>query len=189
MLGNRVAGPPRGGDQISHHRAAALALAAALAAGCAPPVVTASEAGRARDERDAAALAATLRRLPLVREVHVTLTRPVADPLSGSAPAPAAAAALLLHDPRASSSELAQDARALIAAAAPEVAPERLAVLARPSAPPPVLATVGPFSVARQSRPALVAALVGLLGLCAVLAGVLAWRERRALGEDAAGEA
>lgn len=181
MLGNRVAGSLRGGGQISLHRWAALAMCAALGASCAPPVDTPSEAAHARDQRDAAALAQTLRRLPLVREVHVTLTRPVADPLAGVAPAPAAAAVLLLHDPRASSAALAQDARALVAAAAPEVPAPRLTVLARPSEPPPVLATVGPFSVARDSRPALLAALVGLLGACAALAGLLAWRERSRL--------
>lgn len=184
MLGNRAAGSPWVGDQISLRPGGlALALAAALAA-CAPPVGTPSEAAYARDQRDAAALAATLRRLPLVREVHVTLTRPVADPLSGIAPAPAAAAALVVHDPRASSAALAQDVRALVAAAAPEVPAQRLTVLTRPSEPPPVLATVGPFSVARESRSALLAALLGLLGLCAALAGALAWRERGRLAAE-----
>lgn len=186
MLGNRAAGSPRLGGQISHHLAA-LALGGLLCAGCAPPVASPGEAAHARDQRDAAALAETLRRLPLVREVHVTLTRPVADPLSGIAPAPAAAAALVVHDPRASSAALAEDVRTLVAAAAPEVPAQRLAVITRPSEPPPVLAQVGPFSVARESRPALLAALVGLLGLCAALAGALAWRERRALmnGDEA----
>ena len=158
--------------------ATALAVAAALAA-CAPTVETPADAAHRRDLRDAAAIAAQLARLPMVTHADVVLRRPVADPLRAAPPAAATAAVLLVHEARAAGGSLVADARALVAGAAPEVAPEHLTVVARPAAPPVVLAPVGPFRVAASSRPGLVATLVALLALCAGLGVTLAWRERQ----------
>lgn len=168
-------------------------------AGCAPSVETPAEAGYRRDLRDAERLAAQLRQLPAVREAHVTLTRPVVDPLrqpaapNASTPpgtsAPPGAAAILLSldgalDGAAEAEALARDARALALAVAPELPPSAVAVVARAKEPPPVLSKVGPFEVARRSRAPLLAALLGLLAACAGLGLTLAVRER---GRRAAG--
>ncbi len=179
---------------------AGLALLAAAwlpLAGCAPSVETPAEAGYRRDLRDAERLAAQLRQLPSVREAHVTLTRPVADPLrqpaaasastppgtSAASAASAGAAAILLSLDgalvgAAEADALARDARALALAVAPELPPSAVAVVARAKEPPPVLAKVGPFEVARRSRAPLLAALLGLLAACAGLGLTLAVRER-----------
>ncbi len=169
---------------------AGLALLAATSlplTACAPSVETPAEAGYRRDLRDAARLAAQLRHLPSVREAHVTLTRPVVDPLrqpaapSASAPPGAAAILLSLDGALAGAAEadaLARDARALALAVAPELPPAAISVVARAKEPPPVLAKVGPFEVARRSRAPLLAALLGLLAACAGLGITLALRER-----------
>jgi hypothetical protein len=151
---------------------------------CAPTVDTPAEASYRRDLRDAERIAAQLRHLPLVREAHVTLTRPAEDPLRPSGAAtPTASASVVLdvdlsREGGADAAALTADARALVTAVAPEVAPAAVTVLARPPEPAPVLTRVGPFAVARRSRGPLLAALLGLLALCAGLGATLAARER-----------
>lgn len=171
---------------------ALLAAAALPLAACTPSVETPAEAGYRRDLRDAERLAAQLRHLPSVREAHVTLTRPVVDPLRqpaapsafppGTSAASGAAAILLSLDGAlvgaAEADALARDARALALAVAPELPPSAVAVVARAEEPPPVLSKVGPFEVARRSRAPLLAALLGLLAACAGLGITLAVRER-----------
>lgn len=181
--------PPRLAALARSLPSAGLALLAAASlplAACAPSVETPAEAGYRRDLRDAERLAAQLRHLPAVREAHVTLTRPVVDPLrqpaAPSADPPGAAAILLSLDGAlagaAETDALARDARALALAIAPELPPSAVAVVARAKEPPPVLARVGPFEVARRSRAPLLAALLGLLAACAGLGITLALRER-----------
>lgn len=172
-----------------------VALACALPA-CAPTVETPVEAAYRRDLRDAERVAAQLRQLPRVQSAHVTLTRPADDPLRRpDAPraAPSASAVLVLApdvrrpdkgdaaaapDAAAIPVALATDVRALVAAVAPEIAAERVTVVARPAAPPIELRRVGPFEVTRASRRPLLAALLALLALCAALGATLALRER-----------
>lgn len=115
----------------------------------------------------------------MVLDAGVTLTRAVEDPLRDPAPPPPPSASVVLAlDARAAPGALDADARALVAAVAPEVPAASVTVLARPVAPPPVLARLGPFEVARASRTPLLAALLGLLALCAGLGSALALRER-----------
>jgi hypothetical protein len=171
-------------------RALPLLLAALCSLGaCSPSVDTPAEAGYRRDLRDAERVAAQLRHLPMVRQAHVTLTRPVVDPLrptaiAAGAPESAAATASVVLEVDAAreggvdTAALTADARALVTAVAPELAPAAVTVIARNAAPPPVLAKVGPFDVARRSRGPLLAALLGLLALCAGLGATLAARER-----------
>lgn len=162
---------------------------------CAPTVETPAEAAYRRDLRDAERIAAQLRQLPRVRSAHVTLTRPADDPLrspDATRPAPSASAVLVLApDVRrpdnadhgalpdgTTSAALTTDVRALVAAVAPEISLERVAVVARPAAPPVELHRVGPFEVTRDSRRPLLAALLVLLVICAALGATLALRER-----------
>jgi type III secretory pathway lipoprotein EscJ len=158
---------------------AIVACAVTAPPSCVPTVETPDQAGQRRDLRDADQIAQQLARVPMVQRAHVTLTRPVVDPLHASArePTPASASAVVLIDPRADGNAISTDVRALVTAIAPEIRADRITVIARPSAPPPLLARLGPFSVARSSRPALLATLIGLLALCAGLGLTMAVRE------------
>lgn len=185
MHGNRAATLRHGPRAILLACVAGVACAASVA--CAPTVESPAEAGHRRDLRDAAIIAQQLGHVPLVQAAHVTLTRPTADVLRGEpGAAPASASVVLVHDARAEAAALTRDARALVTAVAPEVTSARIAVVTRPSAPPPVLAAVGPFQVAAGSRSGVMAALVALLAACAGLGITLAVRERsRRLGGSA----
>lgn len=172
MPGNRAT--------TSLHALAAIALATlAAGAACAPPVTTPAEAARTRDRDDSEALAAQLGHLPTVRSAHVLVRRPVVDPLRAQPAEPASASVLLVLEPGAVPGPALEHARALAAAALPELTAARLAIVAEPAAPPVKLATVGPFRVAASSRVGLLATLVLLLLGWAALGGLLVLRERR----------
>jgi type III secretory pathway lipoprotein EscJ len=153
----------------------ALALMVAIAA-CAPRLDGPVEAQRTVDRDDADQLAAALAELPGAVRAHVTLHRPVRDPLTGATTSPAASALIVIDD-RADPAAVVAAARRLVHAAVPEIAEPAIAV--EIGASRPELARVGPFTVAAGDRPALVATLAVLLAAVAGLAGWLAWRYRR----------
>jgi hypothetical protein len=146
--------------------------------GCTPTIDTPEEAARQRDLRDADRVVQQLLRVPMIERASVTLTRGAADPLRAFVPPAPAASAVIQIDARAEPSVIAADVRAVVTAVAPEITGDRVTVIARPRAPLPQLVQVGPFAVARGSRAALLAALLGLLALCAGLGVSLALRER-----------
>lgn len=152
-------------------------IAALVLASCAPRVDGPLERQQITDRADAERLAAQLTALPGALDARVTLRRPVADPL-GTQPAAAATAALLvIVDDRADRAAIAEAARALAGAIAPEI--ERPTVLVEVGAVRPELAKVGPFTVEASSRGPLRASLAIALALIAGLAGWIAWLYRR----------
>jgi hypothetical protein len=182
-----VSRPARGADPTREARAAPalrwplpLLCAAALLAGlaCTPTLDTPEDAAHHRDLRDADRVAQQLLRVPMIERASVTLTRGAADPLRAIGPPPASASAVVQIDARADASSIAADVRAVVTAVAPEIAADRVTVIARPRAPLPQLVHLGPFVVARSSRAPLLAAVLGLLVLCAGLGVALALRER-----------
>lgn len=153
-----------------------------MLAACAPTIESPEQASYQRDLRDATRAAAQLEHLPHVRAAHVTLSRAIEDPLRVEPPAPSAASVVLVVDDDARAAALADDARAIVLAIAPELPPERVTVLARAEPPPIPWVRVGPFRVAPASRRPLLVAACALLALCAVLGVALALRERSRRG-------
>ncbi len=151
-----------------------LAIACALAIGCAPVVDGPVEKQRVADRSDGDRLAAQLAALPGVVRTEVLLRRPVRDPL-GVAPAAASAASIvvIVDDQADRAATLATTKR--LAAAAFEIEP---AIVVEVGAVRPVMAKLGPFTVEARSKSPLKAALVVVLGVLAALAGLIAWRAR-----------
>jgi len=147
-----------------------LLLAALI--GCAPTVDGPVERQRAADLADGDRLALELAALPGAISAHATLRRPVADPLALAPPSPAGAAVLVVIDDRADRAATARDARALVRAAAPEIAAPEIVV--EVGAPRAELAKVGPFTVEAGSRGLLRGVLGALLAAIAALAGYVA---------------
>lgn len=140
--------------------------------GCAPTVDGPVERQRAADLADGDRLALELAALPGAVTARATLHRPAADPLSVAPPSPAGAAILVVIDDKADRVATTRDARALVRAAAPEIAnPE---VVVEVGAVRAELATVGPFTVEARSRGLLRGVLGTLLALVAALAGWIA---------------
>ncbi len=150
-------------------------LVLALAA-CAPQLDGPIEHQRALDRDDAARLAAQLAELPGAVRADVTLHRPVTDPLTRQT-APAGGAIGIVVDDRADRAAITDAARRLARATAPEIPDPAIAV--EVGATRPELARVGPFTVEAGSKHGLVAALAAALAVIALLAGWIAYRERR----------
>ncbi|MBA3458317.1 MAG: hypothetical protein H0T46_00025 [Deltaproteobacteria bacterium] len=142
---------------------------------CAPSVDGPVERQRAVDRADADHLAAQLGALPGTVTASVTLHRAVRDPLGVTAPTPASGVVLLVVDDQANRDELARTARTLFAASAPEVPNPAIEIIV--GAHRPALASVGPFTVTESSKPMLRIALALALGMIALLAGWIAFRE------------
>ena len=157
--------------------ACVLALAA-----CAPSVDGPRERQRAVDREDADRLAAQLRELPGTVSASVTLHRAHRDPLGATAPTPASGIALVVVDDAANRDQIAQLATAAFAATAPDV-PDRV-VQVVVGAHRPALASVGPFTVTEDSKPTLRIVLALALGLIALLAGWIAFRESQRRGNN-----
>jgi hypothetical protein len=151
-----------------------LVIAVVIAA-CAPTIDSPVARQRAIDREDAHALAAQLSTLPGVLAASALLERPAFDPLTQETTSASAAIALMV-DARADRARLAELARTLTRAAAPEIAEPELAVVL--SGGRPELARLGPFVVAARDRDALIAMLAAVLALLASAAGYVAWRER-----------
>lgn len=155
-----------------------LAIAVAISIGCAPVVDGAIEGSiahqRAIDREDSDRLAAQLGHLPGVVTASVVLHRAWRDPLSRTAPQPAAFTAVIAVDDRAAPEAIRAAAVRLARATLPELAAADLAIEITAPLRRPVLAKVGPFSVEESSRAPLkaVLALAGLTiaGLAAALA-------------------
>jgi len=146
-------------------------LALVLAA-CAPTVDGPVERQRAADLADGDQLAA----LPGVVQAKVLLRHAARDPLATTAPSPAGASLVVIVDDQADRVAVADAARQLANAAAPELAPT---IIVEVGASRPTLAKVGPFTVEAASKGPLRAVLGISLAVIAVLAGWIAWRERR----------
>jgi type III secretory pathway lipoprotein EscJ len=146
-----------------------------LAAACAPPIDGPVERHHAIDRADSARLTVQLAQLPGAVRADVTLHRPLVDPLTQHA-SPGSAAVLVVVDDGADRRAIQRSAIALVRGTAPEIAEP--AIVVELGATRPVLTTVGPLTVEARSRTRVVAALAGLLGLVALLAGWIAWRER-----------
>jgi hypothetical protein len=157
------------------------ALLLVLAA-CAPQIDGPIEHQRALDRDDAARLAVQLAELPGALRADVTLHRPVTDPLSRET-TPAGGAIVIVVDDHADRTAIADAARRLAHATAPEIPDPAVAV--EIGAARPELARVGPFTVEAHSKSALIAALAGALALIAALAAWIAYRERYARGSRA----
>jgi type III secretory pathway lipoprotein EscJ len=142
---------------------------------CAPTIDGPVERQRTRDRHDADRLAAQLAQLPGAIRAEVTLHRPIVDPLTRLA-TPPSAAVLVVIDDGADRQAITRGALALVRGTAPEIAEP--AIVVELGAVRPALSRVGPFTVAASSRGPLIGALAGGLGLVALLAGYLAWRER-----------
>lgn len=143
---------------------------------CAPAIDTPLDHQRTLDREDGARLATQLAELPGAVRADVTLHRPVTDPLARMA-TPASAAIVIVADDRADRAALADTARRLARATAPEIPDPTIAI--EIGAVRPELARVGPFTVEARHKTALVATLAGALALIALLAGWIAYRERR----------
>ncbi|MBS1122221.1 MAG: hypothetical protein H6Q90_4449 [Deltaproteobacteria bacterium] len=150
-------------------------LALVLAA-CAPTVDGPVERQRAADLADGDQLAAQLAALPGVVQAKVLLRHAARDPLATTAPSPAGASLVVIVDDQADRVAVADAARQLANAAAPELAPT---IIVEVGASRPTLAKVGPFTVEAASKGPLRAVLGISLAVIAVLAGWIAWRERR----------
>ena len=148
------------------------ALVLAVLIACAPTVDGPVERQRAAAVADGDRLALELAALPGALSAHATLHRPIADPLALAPPSPAGAAVLVVIDDRADRAATGRAARALVRAAAPEIAAPEIVV--EVGAPRAELATVGPFTVEAGSRDLLRAALGALLAVIAALAGYVA---------------
>jgi len=142
---------------------------------CAPQIDGPLERQRAIDRDDSGRLATQLAQLPGAVRADVTLHRPAFDPLT-SAATPASAAVLVVVDDGADRTAIKRSAIALVRGTAPEIAEP--AIIVELGAVRPVLARLGPFSVAARSRPALLATLATTCALIALLAAWIAWRER-----------
>jgi type III secretory pathway lipoprotein EscJ len=132
-----------------------------LIAACAPTVATPVEHQAALDREESARIAAQLAALPGAQSAQVTLHRPTIDPFTQHA-TPGAAAVAIAAEPSADRAALADAARALVHASAPDI-----------SAPMVAFTPAAPRTVTRDNRP-----LAALLALLAVSAGFIAWRER-----------
>jgi hypothetical protein len=143
---------------------------------CAPAIDGPVERQRAVDRDDAVRLAAQLAQLPGAVRAEATLRRPAVDPLT-NASTPPSAAVLVVVDDKADRRAIQRSAIALVRGTAPEI-PEP-AIVVELGATRPVLARVGPFTVEAGSRRALAGSFAGVLALVVVLAGWIAWRERR----------
>jgi hypothetical protein len=147
-----------------------------LVAACAPQLDGPIEHQRALDRDDAARLAAQLAELPGAVRADVTLHRPVTDPLARQTTPPGGAIVIVVDD-HADRAAIADAARRLAHATAPEIPDPTIAI--ELGATRPELARVGPFTVEAGSKHGLVAALAGALALIVALAGWIAYRERR----------
>jgi len=154
--------------------ALALACALGLAGACAPTVDGPVARQDARDRVDGDQLARALARVPGAVRAEVVLHRPVHDPLGTERPG--SAAILVVVADHADRAAVTAAATRLVRGAAPEITTPEIVVAV--SATRPVRAHVGPFAVAADARPVLVAALAAAFALIAGLAGWLAWRER-----------
>lgn len=154
----------------------ALVIVALVA--CAPQIDGPVERQRALDRGDADQLALQLAQLPGAVRASVTLHRPVVDPLAvpPAAASPASAAVLIVVDDAADRVAITRSASALVRGTAPEI--DEPSIVVELGAKRPTLASVGPFSVEERDRPRLIVTLVLALVLVAVLAGIVAWRER-----------
>ena len=141
---------------------------------CAPVVDGPAERARAADVVDGDRLGAALGALPGALSAHATLHHAFRDPLTGAS-SPPSAAVLVVVDDRADRAATLDAATALVRATAPDIASPT--VLVEVGAARPVLAAVGPFTVERRSRTALVATLAAALALIAALALALARRD------------
>ncbi|MEJ7600900.1 MAG: hypothetical protein WKG01_23545 [Kofleriaceae bacterium] len=153
-----------------------IALGLAVLVACAPVVDGPAERQRALDRADATRLASQLEALPGVVRAEVVLRRPAADPLALAPPAPAGASLVIVIDDRADRAAIGTTARALVDTFAPELEPT---IVVEVGAIRPTLAKVGPFTVEARSRGPLRAVLAGAFVTIALLAGWIAWRQRR----------
>jgi type III secretion protein J len=139
----------------------------------------AEEALRAEHAR-AGEVARTLGALDGVVEARVHVATPEADALSGDESAARPRASVLL---RCSGEVDVPSVQRLVAGAVAGLRPDDVAVVVTrvraPGRRAAVLATVGPFAVARSSAAALRATLAGLIAAVAAMAGWLVWMEWR----------
>jgi len=155
-------------------RAPLLAIACLLA--CAPAVDGPSERQRTADTHDGVALEQQLAALPGVTRVEVVLHRPAADPLTVTpAAAPSLSVVAVVDDPT-SVERTKTTAGRLAEAAAPGVP---ATIVVEVGDPRPVMAKVGPFSVEARSQRPLKAVLGAAFVAIAMLAGYVAYRQRR----------
>ena len=164
----------------AHQLATTLLVVATLASACSGDLVpTPARTQATRDTARASALDVQLRALPGVVDVHAMVRTPVDDPLAPRHDEPPASASVAVHAAPSRAAALADEVRALAAAALPDVDAARLTVVVAEATPPAATAKVGPFEVAQTSRGALRATLAIAFALIIVLAGFIAWRERR----------
>ena len=145
---------------------------------CAPAVDGPVEKQHALDRVDSERVTTQLLALPGVVRAEVILHRPIADPLSASAPSPATSSIVLVVDDRADHVRLETQTRALARAVAPDVDPT---IVVEVGAKRAQLASVGPFMVEASSKKPLKAVLAIALAVIAALAMWIAWvyRPRR----------
>ncbi len=120
----------------------------------------------------AASVERALSALPGIARATVTLSLPLRDPLSGLAPTPARAVAVI------EGTATEAHVRNVIVSSLDGLEPGRVAVRVespRAASPAPRLARVGPFVVGARSAGPLRATLAGFLGSTAIVASVLAW--------------
>ena len=160
-----------------------LLIAAVLLAACAPQVDGPVDHQRSLDRQDADRLAGQLAQLPGAVHAEVTLHRSVVDPLQLGPAKPASAAVLVVVDDRADRAAIEHATKQLVHGSAPEIADASIVV--ELGAVRPVLARVGPFTVEASSKSSLVTVLATALGMIAMLAGWIAWRERQRRGNSA----
>lgn len=154
-----------------------------MLAACAPSVDGPVERQRAANREDADRLAAQLAALPGTVTASVTVHRAIRDPLGVAAPTPASGMVLLVVDDRANSDDLARTARSLFAASAPDVPNPAIEIVV--GAHRPALASVGPFTVTEDAKPMLRVVLALALGVIALLAAWIAFREAQRRGNSA----
>ena len=150
-------------------------FAVALLAACAPSVDGPAEQQRTTDRVDATLVQMQLATLPGTISANVVVYRPIVDPLAPAASArtPSVSAVILVDD-ATDRPAVTRDATALLRAIAPSPS-----LVVAPVVHRPLLAQVGPFTVAASSRNALRATLAVALAAIALLAGWVALTARR----------
>jgi hypothetical protein len=146
------------------------AIAAVIAAGCAPPIDGPMDRQRAIDRDDGDRLAAQLLQLPGVVSANVVLHHAIRDPLAVTPPAAATLSAVIATDDAAEPDVIRAAATRLAHAAIPELpAAASLPIEIHAVVHRPALTRVGPFWVEQSSRTPLKTTLA--LG-CLVIVGL-----------------
>jgi hypothetical protein len=163
-----------------------IAIALALAAGCAPQIDGPVDHQRAIDRDDGDRLGTQLAQLPGVVTASVVLHRAMRDPLAVAPPRPATLTAVISIDDRADRGAIHEAAARLTHAAVPELSSGAASIEVHATVHRPTVTKVGPFSVEDSSRDALKATLaLGCLAIAGLAVAIALLTRRHRLGNSA----